>query len=102
MKIIATVGSGNFIAELDYREIDFLAGKQIGSNEGYYAHERKISTGTTFNITKAFEQIHRNDIRKGQVDTLRQTLELMLKGLDMVEPLIEEPKTEEQPEEATR
>jgi hypothetical protein len=92
MKIIATVGNGNFLAQLSFQEIDYLAGKTVGDASGYYSSDRKIATGTTFNITSAFGQIHRNDQRKQQVATLRQTLELMLKGLDMVEPLIEEPK----------
>lgn len=95
MKIIATVGDGSFIAELSYQEIDYLAGKKIGDATGYYSSDRKIRSGTTFNIVKAFEQIHRNDRRKNEVESLRATLKAILAGLDMIEPLIEEPKVEE-------
>jgi hypothetical protein len=95
MKIIATVGDGSFIAELSYQEIDYLAGKKIGDATGYYSSDRKIRSGTTFNIVKAFEQIHRNDRRKNEVESLRATLKAILVGLDMIEPLIEEPKVEE-------
>jgi glycyl-tRNA synthetase alpha subunit len=96
MKIIATIGDGNFLAELDYREIDFLAGKTVGNKSGYYSYDRTIKSGTTFNIVEAFEQIHRNNQRKSQIETIRQTLNMMLIGLDMVDPLIEEPKVEEE------
>ena len=94
MKIIATVGDGTFIAKLDLQEIDYLAGKKLGEN-GYYSYDRKIPSGTEFNIVEAFAQIHRNQRRKDQVETLRQTLNLMLAGLDMAKPLIEEPQVEE-------
>ena len=101
MKIIATVNSRNFIAELSISEIDYLAGKKIGDDKGYYGNERSVTTGTTFNIVKAFEQIHRNNQRKREVESLRATLNAMLVGLDMIEPLIEEPKTEETPGETS-
>jgi len=100
MKIIATVNSRNFIAELSISEIDYLAGKKIGEEKVYYGNERSVTTGTTFNIVKAFDQIHRNDERKKQVEYLRATLNAMLVGLDMIEPLIEEPKVEEKEPEA--
>jgi hypothetical protein len=64
MKIIGTINGYNFLAELTYQEIKFLAGKDIGHegrNQSY--GERTISVGTTFDITKAFEQIHRNNQR---------------------------------------
>jgi hypothetical protein len=101
MKIIGTIGDGEFLAQLDYREIDYLAGKQVGSTEGYYSYNRKIKSGTTFNIVKAFEQIHRNDQRKREIESLRATLNAIIVGLDMIEPLIEEPKTEEAPAETS-
>jgi hypothetical protein len=97
MKIIAKSGPFRFIAEITAEEIDFLAGKTIGQGVGgYYKNEgREISAGTTFNIVEAFNQIHRNEQRRNQVVTLKQTLELMLKGLEMIDPLIEEPKPQE-------
>ena len=95
MKIIATVGDGNFLAELDYQEIDYLAGRTVGSKGQYYSYDRTIKTGTTFNIVKAFEQIHRNNQRKGEIETVKKTLQAVLAGLEMVDSLIEEPKTEE-------
>ena len=95
MKIIGTINSQDFLAEISAQEIDFLAGKRIGTIEGRYDHIRAIPTGTTFNIVKAFDQIHRNDRRKNEVESLRATLKAILVGLDMIEPLIEEPKVEE-------
>ena len=95
MKIIGTIGDGNFLVEATFREIDYLAGRTVGSQQGYYSSNRNIQTGTTFNIVKAFEQIHRNNQRKSEVESLRATLKAILVGLDMIEPLIEEPKVEE-------
>ena len=102
MKIIAKSGPFRFIAEITAKEIDFLAGKQVGVGVGgYYNNEdRSIPTGTTFNIVKAFEQIHCNEQRRGQLHTLRQTLQLMLSGLEMIDPLIDEPKPQEETVEA--
>jgi hypothetical protein len=94
MKIIATIDGGTFIAELSVQEIDFLAGKTIG-DKGYYDHNRTIRSGTTFNIVKAFEQIHRNNNRRHQIENVKQTLKMLLIGLEMVDPLIEEPKPED-------
>jgi hypothetical protein len=71
----------------------------VGSKLGYYDSDRKICTGTIFNIVKAFEQIHRNDQRKKEIESLRATLNAMLVGLDMIGPLIDEPKPEEKPAE---
>jgi hypothetical protein len=102
MKIIGTIDSQNFLAEISAQEIDFLAGKRIGTIEGRYDRIRAISTGTTFNIVKAFDQIHRNNQRKSEVESLRATLKAILVGLDMIEPLIEEPNPpEEKPAEET-
>ena len=62
MKIIGTINSQEAILEeISAQEIDFLAGKRIGTIEGRYDHIRAIPTGTTFNIVKAFDQIHRNN-----------------------------------------
>ena len=66
MKIIATVDNRKFIAELSLEEIDYLAGKKIGEDKGYYGNERTITSGTTFNITKAFDQIYRNGQRPAE------------------------------------
>ena len=95
MKIIATVGNGTFIAELSYQEIDYLAGNKIGDSSGYYSHDRKILAGTQFNIVSAFQQIHRNNKRKGEIETVKKTLQAVIAGLEMIEPLIEEPKQQE-------
>ena|ERR1700677_1078785 len=94
MKIIATVDDRTFLAQLSVQEVDFLAGKKIGSDKGYYGNERTICAGTEFNIVEAFDQIHRNDRRKDDVERLRQGLVFLLNGLDMLKPLIEEPKPE--------
>ena len=101
MKIIATIDNRKFIAELSFTEIDYLAGKKIGEDKGYYRNERTITAGTTFNIIEAFEQIHRNDRRKDDVEMLRNSLTFLLNGLDMVKPLIEEPKVKEPTAELT-
>ena len=93
MRILGTINDQSFIAQVSTQEIDFLAGKQIGSSKGYYG-ERQICAGTTFNIVEAFNQIHRNDKRKREVESLRATLNAMIVGLDMIEPLIDEPKLE--------
>jgi hypothetical protein len=97
MKIIAKSGPNLFLAQLTTKEIDLLAGKQVGEGVGgYYRNEdREIRFGTTVNIVGAFVQIHRNNQRKREVESLRATLNAMLVGLDMIEPLIEEPKPEE-------
>jgi hypothetical protein len=97
LKIIGRSYAFTFLAEISAQEIDYLAGKTVGKNQGGYYNndEREIPIGTTFNIVKAFEQIHRNDQRKREVESLRATLNAMLVGLDMIGPLIEEPKPEE-------
>ena len=102
MKIVATVDQNVFLAEIRTDEIDLLAGKKVGNTctEGYYNHYRAIPPGTTFNIVKAFDQIHRNNERKNQVNTLKQTLNMMLVGLEMVDPIIEELKVEEKEQSA--
>ncbi len=100
MKIIAKSRNRFFLAEISAQEIDFLAGKEIGKRvDSGYSHnvDRDIQPGTTFNIIPAFTQIHRNGQRKAQVESLRQTLNAMLIGLDMAEPLIEEPPPEYEP-----
>lgn len=100
MKIIGTIDSRTVIAELSVKEIDFLAGRMIGEEVGYYGNERKITAGTTFDIVKAFDQIHRNDRRKQEIQTVLKTLEGVLNSLDIIEPFIEEPKVEEPAAEA--
>ena len=101
MKVIAKTGDGSFLLEATTQEIDYLAGKTIGHrNDSFYTCKREIPTGTTFNIVKAFEQIHCNERRRGQLHTLRQTLQLMLSGLEMIDPLIDEPKPQEETVEA--
>ena len=95
MKIIATVDNRKFIAELSLEEIDYLAGKKIGEDKGYYGNERTITSGTTFNITKAFDQIYRNGQRKREIETVRKTLEGVINSLDIIEPFIEEPQDKE-------
>lgn len=97
MKIIAKNGSCSFLAEISAAEIDSLAGKMVGRwSEDYCRTDRKIEMGTTINIPAVFAQIHRNDQRKREVESLRATLNAIIVGLDMIEPLIEEPKPEEQ------
>ncbi len=97
MKIIAKSNPNTFLAELTIQEIDLLAGKNIGEGiGGYYRNEdRKISTGTTFDIIKAFAQIHRNDARKNEIVMVRKTLDGIINSLDIIEPYIEEPSPEE-------
>ena len=99
MKIIAKSGPNRFLAQLTTTEIDLLAGKKIGEGSGgYYRNEdREIPSGTTFNITEAFQQIHRNDIRKDEIERVRQTLSGVLSGLEMIKPLLEEPQREYEP-----
>ena len=93
MKVIAKSGTNTFLLEATWQEIDFLAGRQIGFGpEGY--HDRGIYFGTTFDITKAFQQIHRNDQRKQEINVVRKTLEGIINSLDIIGPFIEEPKIE--------
>jgi hypothetical protein len=102
MKIIAKSGTRSYILEATSQEINFLAGR--GLCQGKFGDERELPylLGTTFNIVKAFEQIHRNNQRKSEVESLRATLKAILVGLDMIEPLIEEPNPpEEKPAEET-
>ena len=93
MRILATVDNRQFIAQLSIQEIDYLAGRKIGSDKGYYG-VREISAGTTFDIVAGFGQIRRNERRLQDVETLRKGLQGMLAGLDMMTPFIEEPKTQ--------
>ena len=95
MKIIAKSGTRSYILEASSQEVDFLAGREIC--QGIYGEEKDTYyvLGVKFNIIPAFDQIHRNYMRKGQVESLRATLKAILVGLDMIEPLIEEPKPED-------
>jgi hypothetical protein len=94
MKIIAKSSSKTYLIEATSDEVDKLAGRQVCC--GQYGDQRQLEyvLGTKFNITEAFAQIHRNERRRAEVKYLRDTLSAMLVGLDMVEPLIEEPSTE--------
>lgn len=98
MKIVATISSNTFLAEVSASEIDFLAGKRIG-REGTYSWDRTIQTGTTFNIVNAINQVHHDKRRKVEIETVRKTLEGIINSLDIIEPFIEEPKVEETPAE---
>jgi hypothetical protein len=101
MKIIAKSGTRTYLLEATSQEIDFLAGYNLCRNS--YGQENEPPSyviGQKFNIVKAFEQIHRNNKRKSEVESLRATLKAILVGLDMIEPLIEEPKVEETTTEA--
>jgi len=95
MKIVGTISTDCFLAEVTVEELDYLAGKKLGT-EGNYRSGRIIKTGTSFNIVPIFAQIHRNGQRKREIDSLRATLNAMLVGLDMIEPLIEEPQPVQQ------
>jgi hypothetical protein len=95
MKIIAKSGPRNYILEASSEEIDKLAGTLICKDKYGQEGELIYVVGAKFNILKAFDQIHRNDQRKREIETLRATLNAMLVGLDMIGPLIEETKVEE-------
>jgi hypothetical protein len=94
MKIVATVSGSSFLAEISAEEVKFLAGKKIGY-EGNYSYEQRIPSGTTFDIVGAFAQIHRNNNRKREIESVRATLLGIINGLDLISPFIEEPKQEE-------
>jgi hypothetical protein len=94
LKIIASIDGSKFLAELTVGEIEYLAGRKIGADRGFYGTERTITSGTTFNIVKAFDQIHRNEQRKREVETVRATLMGIVNTLDLIGPFIEEPKPE--------
>lgn len=100
MKIVATISTRMFLAEITPEEIDFLAGRRIG-RQGDYSYERVIPSGTTFNIDKAIQQVHRNTQRKREIETVRKTLEGVLNSLDIIEPFIDEPKAQEPATEPT-
>ena len=95
MRVIAKAGTRKYILEATADEIDFLAGRSVC--KGSYGDERQVEyiLGTEFKIITAFEQIHRNDKRKAEIEYLRNTLACLLAGLDMVEPIIEEPRPQE-------
>lgn len=97
MKILGTVKSDTFLAEITTAEIDFLSGKKIGEDvsSGYYNMTRRIYSGTEFNIGAAITQIHYDQARKDNIARARQTLELILKTLEMAESFIVEPKPED-------
>lgn len=95
MKIIAKSGNRSYIVEATSQEIDFLAGKSICGGKFGEEKDPNYILGTQFNIIQAFDQIHRNDKRKEEIERVRQALTFALNGLDMVGPLIEEPKPEE-------
>ena len=103
MKIIARSGVRKYLAELTVEELNYLAGESIGKPfGGYYSNDDyEIKIGTTFNITKAFEQIHRNKQRKGEIITVRKTLEGVINSLDIIDPFIEEPQDKEPEAEAS-
>lgn len=94
MKIIANIDNRRFIAEVSTQEIDFLAGKKVGEDNDYSGLNRAIVPGTTFNIVKAFNQIHRNNQRKSEIETVRRTLEGVINSLDIIDRFIEEPPVE--------
>jgi hypothetical protein len=94
MKIVASISSTVFLAEITVKEIEFLAGKQVGYT-GNYWYDRNIPVGTTFDIVKAFEQIHRSDNRRKEIESVRKTLEGVLNSLDIIDRFIDEPKVEE-------
>jgi hypothetical protein len=97
MKIIAKSGTRTYLLQASSDEIDLLAGRKIC--RGDYGDERceEYILGVTFDITKAFSQIHRNDRRKQEIETVRKTLEGVINSLDIIEPYIEEPKPQEEP-----
>ena len=96
MKVVAKTGDATFLLEATADEIDSLAGKKIGNHgPSDYSWIRHINFGLEFDIIPAFDSLYRNNQRKKQVDSLRATLNAIIVGLDMVEPLIEEPKLEE-------
>ena len=99
MKIIGKAGAKIYILQATSEEIDYLAGRCIC--KGQYSDDRQMEyvLGTEFKIIEAFDQIHRNERRKAQVKSLRDTLNAMLTGLEMSEPFIEEPKPEDKPAE---
>ena len=99
MKIIGKAGARIYILQAASEEIDYLAGRCIC--KGQYGDDKQMEyvLGTEFKIIEAFDQIHRNERRKAQVKSLRDTLNAMLAGLEMSEPFIEEPKPEDKPTE---
>lgn len=95
MKVIAKSGTTSYILEATSQEIDFLAGRDVCKARFGEEKDPAYILGTQFNIIPAFDQIHRNERRKEEVERIRQALTFALNGLDMVGPLIEEPKPEE-------
>jgi hypothetical protein len=97
MEIIGSVNKSEFLLKASYEEIKRLAGKDLG-RAGEYWHQREILSGTRFNIVSAFDQVLRNDRRKKEIESVRATLQAVIVGLDMIEPLLEEPKPAPEPE----
>ena len=101
MKVIARVDARKYIVEASLEELAALANKKIVDTEhdpeGSYSSSRRdcIAVSTTFEINKAWSQIHRNEKRKGEVFTVKRQLEAIITQLDMIEPFLEEPKPEE-------
>lgn len=101
MKVIARVDAGKYLVEATLQELASLADRKIHTDEhdpeGSYQSSRRdcIKIGTEFKISNAWAQIHRNDKRKAEVQTVRKQLEAVITQLDMIEPFLDEPKPEE-------
>ena len=93
MKIIAKQRYNTFLIEATDEEINRMAGKEVVQRD-YQNQALPWAIGSEFNVIKAFDQIHRNNHRKKEIETVRKTLEGVLNSLDIIEPFIEEPPTE--------
>ena len=91
MKIIAKQRGNTFLIEATDEEINRMAGKELVQRD-YQNQAQPWAIGSEFNVIKAFDQIHRNNQRKKEIETVRKTLEGVINSLDIIEPFIEEPK----------
>ena len=94
MKVIAKTAFRTFLVEASVEELDALAGVKVGSDDYHgYQNHREIVLGTTFNICEAWRRLHRDAQRKNDVEIVRQQLQALILGLNIIGPLIEEPET---------
>ena len=98
MKIIAVTGN-TVILEASIKEVNWLAGKDVVPTNSYNWEPSFRAVGVEFAIREAFEQIHRNDKRKEEIDHVRKHLEVIIAQLDMTVPFLSEPTIK--PEESS-
>lgn len=98
MKVIATM-TGTVLLEATTHEVNALAGKTLYQWSSYHERwELQPRLGTTFDVVKGIEQLHRNAQRLEEVERLKQQLRSLILQLELVEPFMMEPEPITAPE----